>query len=71
MRGARSDADAAFPISDQLLDTYLTDFQRPAGEGEEVITVTDDAAVCPEPPAGVRQPRPKGPGAAGRRATER
>jgi hypothetical protein len=31
--------DAAFPITLELLDTYLADFEEPTGEGEQVITV--------------------------------
>jgi predicted kinase len=41
-RADRFDADAAFPITDELLDRYLAAFEEPQGEGEEVILVTDD-----------------------------
>ena len=41
-RAERFDANAAFPITDELLTTYLDAFERPSGEGEEVIVVTND-----------------------------
>jgi predicted kinase len=37
VRSERFDADAAFPITDALLDRYLQSFEPPCGEGEEVI----------------------------------
>lgn len=36
-RRERFDANAAFPIEDDLLDRYLDGFEPPDGEGEEVI----------------------------------
>ncbi len=36
-RNTRVDANAAFPITDALLDRYPHDFEEPRGEGEEVI----------------------------------
>ncbi|MET7808704.1 AAA family ATPase [Micromonospora chersina] len=41
-RAERFDANAAFPITDELLDRYLQAFEPPYGEGEEVIVVTAD-----------------------------
>ena len=41
-RAERFDANAAFPITDELLTDYLDAFERPSGEGEEVIRATDD-----------------------------
>jgi predicted kinase len=41
-RGERFDANAAFPITDELLTHYLQAFEPPSGEGEEVIVVTDE-----------------------------
>ncbi len=35
------DADAAFPISDRLLEHFLTAFQEPNGEGETVLDLGD------------------------------
>lgn len=40
-RAGRFDADAAFPVTDELLERYLRDFEPPVGEGEEVIVVGD------------------------------
>ena len=40
-RAERTDANAAFPITDELLDRYLGSFEPPAGEGEEVIVAAD------------------------------
>ena len=40
-RAERFDANAAFPVTDELLAHYLRVFERPSGEGEEVIVVTD------------------------------
>lgn len=37
-RRHRFDANAAFPISDGLFASYLSAFEEPRGEGEEVIT---------------------------------
>lgn len=37
-RRQRFDADAAFPITDDMLRSYLGAFEEPSGEGEEVIT---------------------------------
>jgi predicted kinase len=39
-RAERFDANAAFPVTDELLTHYLHAFERPSGEGEEVIVVT-------------------------------
>jgi hypothetical protein len=36
-RQTRFDADAAFPIDDELLDRYIAGFEEPLGEGEQVI----------------------------------
>ncbi|BCL17547.1 hypothetical protein GCM10017556_52860 [Micromonospora sagamiensis] len=41
-RAERFDANAAFPITDELLDRYLQSFEPPFGEGEEVIVVAAD-----------------------------
>lgn len=41
-RAERFDANAAFPITDELLDRYLQAFEPPFGEGEEVIVVGAD-----------------------------
>jgi len=38
-RAGRFDANAAFPITDELLTHFLTSFQAPSGEGEETIVV--------------------------------
>jgi predicted kinase len=38
-RAARFDANAAFPITDDLLAQYLDNFEPPADEGEEIIVV--------------------------------
>jgi predicted kinase len=40
-RRSRFDADAAFPISDGLLEHFLTAFQEPNGEGETVLDLGD------------------------------
>jgi predicted kinase len=40
-RAERFDANAAFPVTDELLTHYLRAFEWPSGEGEEVIVVTD------------------------------
>ncbi len=37
-RSRRFDVNAAFPITKNLLTSYLTDFEEPNGEGEEVLT---------------------------------
>jgi predicted kinase len=37
-RSERFDANAAFPITDELLDHYLRVFEPPSGEGEEVTS---------------------------------
>ncbi len=37
-RRERFDANAAFPITDDILTSYLAGFEEPSGEGEEVIT---------------------------------
>lgn len=34
------DADSAFDVTEEILDGYLTGFERPNGEGEVVIYVT-------------------------------
>ena len=39
-RAARFDANAAFPMTDAVLDAYLAGFEAPDGEGEEVINAT-------------------------------
>ena len=36
-RNSRFDANAAFPITDELLDKYLDSFEEPQGEGEELV----------------------------------
>ncbi len=36
-RSARFDANAAFPITDDILEAFLSDFEEPHGEGETVI----------------------------------
>jgi predicted kinase len=36
-RSRRFDANAAFPITDDILATYLIGFEEPDGEGEDVI----------------------------------
>lgn len=36
-RAQRFDANAAFPITDELLDDYLAGFEPPCGEGEELV----------------------------------
>jgi predicted kinase len=36
-RRERFDANAAFPIEDDLLDSYLKSFQEPSGEGELIF----------------------------------
>lgn len=36
-RSARFDANAAFPITDQLLEAFMSDFEEPRDEGETVI----------------------------------
>ena len=41
-RAERFDANAAFPITDELLAYYLQAFEPPSGEGEEVIAVIED-----------------------------
>jgi predicted kinase len=41
-RAERFDANAAFPVTDELLDRYLQSFEPPSGEGEEVIVVSAD-----------------------------
>jgi predicted kinase len=41
-RAERFDANAAFPVTDELLTHYLHAFEPPSGEGEEVIVVTAD-----------------------------
>ncbi|MDQ3600408.1 MAG: hypothetical protein M3408_03980 [Actinomycetota bacterium] len=37
-RSRRFDANAAFPITQDLLTSYFADFEEPNGEGEEVLT---------------------------------
>jgi len=37
-RAHRFDANAAFAITDDVLNTYLASFEAPSGEGEEVTT---------------------------------
>ena len=37
-RAQRFDADAAFPITDEVLTGFLSGFEVPRGEGEEVVT---------------------------------
>jgi predicted kinase len=36
-RAVRSDANAAFTITDDMLDRFMTGFEEPEGEGESVI----------------------------------
>jgi predicted kinase len=36
-RSSRFDANAAFPITDEILDQYYTGFQEPVNEGEIII----------------------------------
>lgn len=36
-RGERFDANAAFPVNEEVLAAYLAAFEEPQGEGEEVI----------------------------------
>lgn len=38
-RRHRFDANAAFPVTDEILNSYLAAFEEPRGEGEEVIDV--------------------------------
>jgi hypothetical protein len=40
-RVERFDANAAFPITEELLARYLENFEPPSGEGEELIVVSD------------------------------
>jgi predicted kinase len=40
-RVERFDANAAFPITEELLARYLESFEPPSGEGEELIVVSD------------------------------
>ncbi len=46
-RRSRFDANAAFPITDALLEHFLTVFEEPSGEGETVLYVSDAAAGGP------------------------
>ena len=39
-RTGRFDANAAFPITEDMLTSYLATFEEPDGEGEEVIIVS-------------------------------
>ena len=41
LRNARTDANAAFPITDDILYGYLTSFEEPRDEGEEIISSAD------------------------------
>ena len=41
-RAGRFDANAAFPITAEVLDAYISAFEEPQGEGEELILVVDD-----------------------------
>jgi predicted kinase len=36
VRAPRFDANAAFPITDEILDKYIRAFEAPSGEGEEI-----------------------------------
>jgi predicted kinase len=36
-RSSRFDANASFPITDEILDQYYTGFQEPVNEGEIII----------------------------------
>jgi predicted kinase len=36
-RSQRFDANAAFPITEEILTSYLSGFEEPNGEGEEII----------------------------------
>ncbi len=40
VRAERFDANAAFPVTDDLLADFLRGFEPPSGEGEEVVEVT-------------------------------
>ena len=42
-RADRFEANAAFPITDELLNAYISAFEEPHGEGEEIILVGDDS----------------------------
>jgi predicted kinase len=46
-RRSRFDANAAFPITDELLDHFLKVFEEPSGEGEIVVYVSDTPAGGP------------------------
>jgi hypothetical protein len=39
-RAERFDANAAFPIADELLTQFLSAFEAPSDEGEEVVVVS-------------------------------
>lgn len=39
-RAKRRDANADFPITDDVLAAYLSGFEVPHGEGEQIVTVT-------------------------------
>lgn len=39
-RATRRDADAAFPITEEILREYLRNFEEPHGEDEEIIDAT-------------------------------
>jgi predicted kinase len=39
-RKARFDANAAFPIDEELLDRYIAGFEEPCGEGEVLVSTT-------------------------------
>lgn len=40
-RRTRFDANAAFPITDEILDRYIAAFEEPRDEGETIITSAD------------------------------
>lgn len=40
-RAERFDANAAFPVTGELLDRFLESFEPPSGEGEELTVVSD------------------------------
>jgi predicted kinase len=50
-RAARFDANAAFPITDDILDRFLAGFEEPHGEGETVIRSSQTRAQDHAPPA--------------------
>ncbi|GIH18825.1 hypothetical protein Raf01_69970 [Rugosimonospora africana] len=47
VRAARFDANAAFPITEELFAHYLDSFEPPSGEGEEIVPVSDHVPALP------------------------